>query len=314
MSIEIIDVTLRDGGYKTNFYFSNEVIKETLTLLDQSGVDYIEVGYRNGSFKPIPNIGPAGISNREYLDFCKRLINNSKLTVILHPKNVNECDFAEMKSLGVNTLRICFPIWNFELGRASIEYAKKYDFEFFINITRVSQYNLNYLTNIIDEISQYNPRGIYLADSNGSLEPEKVSQMFFYLGNKKIVPLGFHAHDNLFVAQANAIAAIENGAQYIDTSLFGLGKGAGNLRTEAFISYLLSKGITKYDLSKVLKAAEMIKSKVNDSERDLIAKDIIMGIFDLSQDDAVNLGVFSNMNEYYNLAQEYQKHLKLEVQ
>ena len=64
--IDLLDVTLRDGGYKTNFHFSYDIVQQIISLLDQSRVRYIEVGYRNGPYTHSPNIGPAGICSSSY--------------------------------------------------------------------------------------------------------------------------------------------------------------------------------------------------------------------------------------------------------
>ncbi len=69
--VQVIDVTLRDGGYKTNFYFPVKTVKNILTGLDQSGIPYVEVGYRNGSFKPTPDAGVAVTCPDSYSDIVK---------------------------------------------------------------------------------------------------------------------------------------------------------------------------------------------------------------------------------------------------
>ena len=158
----------------------------------------------------------------------------------------------------------------------------------------------------------YAVKGIYLADSNGSLKPDTVSQMIAHL-KPSTYALGFHAHDNLFLAQANAIAAIFAGATYIDSSLFGFGKGAGNLRTEGFVSYLHSENLgSEYDLSVCFEGAEYIKSNLQTADNQY-AKDMILSIFNLSQDDAAKLGEFNNPKDYYQSAAAYCHSLKVKV-
>ncbi|TAK78212.1 MAG: 4-hydroxy-2-oxovalerate aldolase, partial [Gammaproteobacteria bacterium] len=220
-NMKLLDVTLRDGGYKTNFCFSPEIISNVLTSLDQSGVEYIEIGYRNGSFKPIPNIGPAGMCAEEYINYCKSWIQFAKLTVILHPKNISWSDMEEMQKCGVDSVRICFPTQHPLLGLKTIEMAQQCNFEVFVNITRVSQYTQEQLLEWIHQIEPYNVKAIYLADSNGNLTPYEVSKLFTYLNEKSTASFGFHAHDNLFLAQANAVAALNHGVEYIDASLYG---------------------------------------------------------------------------------------------
>ena len=82
LSVKLMDVTLRDGGYRTNFNFSNQAVEKIITGLDNSKIDYIEVGYKRGSARPINNIGQTGMCEKPYLDFCRKLIHSAKMTVI----------------------------------------------------------------------------------------------------------------------------------------------------------------------------------------------------------------------------------------
>jgi len=302
-AVKLLDVTLRDGGYKTNFHFSATFIQNVLPLLDQSGIPYIEVGYRNGPFKLFPNIGQTGICSGKYLTFCKKLIKYAKLTVIFHPKNIHLDDLKEMKDCGVDAIRICLPK-NPILGLKSLEMAKKFGFETFVNIVRVSNFNKENLRNWIINIENLDPSGIYLADSNGSLTPNEIESLFSYLYKNVKSPLGFHAHDNLFLAQTNAITAIKNGVQFIDSSLLGFGKGSGNLRTEGIVSFLYAQGNKNYNLCKLIEAAQYV-SKKNNKQNLLSAQNIILGMFNLSQDDAESLGSFINITDYYTRASSY---------
>lgn len=306
MAVKLLDVTLRDGGYKTNFHFSEETIKYVLTTLDQAGIDYIEIGYRNGSFKPIPNVGPAAMCPRDYIEYCRKCIQSSKLTVIFHPKNIQKEDLIELQDCGVNSVRMCFSAQNPTLSFKLLDIIKQFNFEVFVNITRTSEYTREKLGSWVKELEKYDIEAIYLADSNGSLNPKEISNLLIYLQKKCQTPFGFHAHDNLFLAQANAIAAMAHGVKFIDASLFGFGKGAGNLKTEGFASFLYSEGLqNRYSLCKLLEAAQYVKAKLHDGQPDFIVKDTILGIFNLSQDDAVTLGEFSNIEDYYHRAERY---------
>ncbi|QEE09768.1 hypothetical protein D1093_09375 [Bartonella kosoyi] len=102
---------------------------------------------------------------------------------------------------------------------------------------------------------------LYLADSHGSLLPDTVTH--FVQKTKSITPLeiGFHAHDNLGMAMANSIAAVEAGASFIDSSLMGMGKGAGKLTLELWLALLnLHKKKTSYNLDKILQQTENLKN------------------------------------------------------
>lgn len=304
-NIQLLDVTLRDGGYKTNFHFSPEIVQHILTFLDQSGIPYIEVGYRNGPFKPMPHMGKSAICPGDYLEYCRKWIQFAKLTVIFHPKNIQKHDLEEMRNCGVNAVRVCFSAQNPELSFQTIKLAQQYHFEVFANLTRVSHYNREQIKTWVTELEKTGVKAIYLADSNGSLTPNDVGSLFDYLKTECSIPFGFHAHDNLFLAQANAVTAIKNGVQFIDASLCGFGKGAGNLRTEGVVSFLHAEGNRNHNFCRLIEAANYVKQHLYNKEDDCIAKDIILGIFNLSQDDAINLNGFPNINDYYFQASRY---------
>ncbi|MBY0544791.1 MAG: 4-hydroxy-2-oxovalerate aldolase [Gammaproteobacteria bacterium] len=300
---KILDVTLRDGGYKTNFNFSPLLIANILRVLDTARIPYIEVGYRNGSYKAIPEMGPSGYCDNDYLQYCRKFIHYSKLVVMCHPKNIPQNDFVEMKECGVDSVRICFPIDNENSGYKSIERALKSGLDVFVNITRISRLSDHDLMQLVKKLSNYPLVAIYLADSNGSLTPEKIGQLYSNLIQITHIPLGFHAHDNLFLAQSNAISAINCGATFIDASLFGIGKGAGNLRTEALVTYLSTDKNKDYDLCLLLEMAEKINQDINQNFHSMKTKDIIMGIFDLSQDDMTHFLECKNAHDYYRKAE-----------
>lgn len=256
-------------------------------------------------------MGEIATCSGSYLEFCNKIIKHANLTVIFHPKNVGSDDIAQMRDCGVKTVRICFPVQNPTLGFKAIETAKQNKLETFVNIVRVSQYTPKQILDWAIELEKHDVDAIYLADSNGNLTPNKTKGLYSLLKNNCQAPLGFHAHDNLFLAQANAVSAIKEGAQLIDASVVGFGKGSGNLRTEGIVSFLYSQGIVRYDLCKVLEAAQYMNSKFHNVKNHLSIKDIILGVFNLSQDDAVNLGDFLNTKDYYSKAQNYCQNQKL---
>ncbi len=106
-TIKLLDVTLRDGGNRIDFHFNPNDLKHILVPLDRSGIDYIEIGYRNGSIHPVANIGTAGMCAKDYLLYCRSLIKTASIAVMVHPKNITADDLLEMQASGVSLLRIC---------------------------------------------------------------------------------------------------------------------------------------------------------------------------------------------------------------
>jgi 4-hydroxy 2-oxovalerate aldolase len=284
-AINTLDVTLRDGGYRINFRFDSEHIAHILGDLNESGIEYIEIGYKNGSIKHYPNMGDTGICPKEYLLFCQKLITHSKIAVMVHPKNIKLADVQELQECGVGMVRICLVKDSYEQTIPVIEECKTLGMEVSINITRMSRYSEHELDEVVDKISMHPVDVIYFADSNGSMLPEEIQTIYAKYTSKYSILFGFHAHDNLGMAQANSIAAVNNGAKYIDMSLSGMGKGIGNLKSEFFVAYLHAMGIKKYDLDRVRLASNYVRERLDKNPNLIELNDFFMGIADLSIDD-----------------------------
>ena len=284
-SIHILDASLRDGGHRTNFDFSDNNLQEILISLDNSGIDYIEIGYRNGSLHPIENIGRAGLCDKNYLGLCRSLINKSIIAVMAHPHNVTEQDLIELKDSGVGLLRICIAKGGLNEAIPVIEMAKKINLQVSANFIHMTYYTEEELDKVVDEVSQYKPDMIYFADSNGSILPDRIKTIYEKYSTNYSIPFGFHAHDNIGLAQSNAVAAISSGAQFIDASIAGMGKGTGNLKTEFFIAYLHAINIKKYDLQAVLTAANYVRNALKIGHEVIEMDEFIRGISDFSTAD-----------------------------
>lgn len=236
--IRFLDVTLRDGGNRVNFHFSDDDLANIIVPLDKGGIDFIEVGYRNGAIRPVSDIGRAGLCDKAYLKRCQTHMTSAKMAVMAHPQNLTADDMVEMKACGVSLLRLCASRGNIQAVCPIVSLAKQFNLTVSVNFIHASQYSAEEMDAAVEMVSHHQPDMIYFADSNGSLLPERVKAIYSNYVNRYNIPFGFHAHDNLGLAQANALSATEAGIDYLDFSLAGMGKGIGNLRTEFFVAYL----------------------------------------------------------------------------
>ncbi len=258
-SLKILDVTLRDGGHINNFHFTDEEISTILPALDSSGIEFIEVGYRNGSISPIENIGIAGLCPDDYLLQCKRYITKAKIAVMAHCKNINRDDIKALKKCGVSLLRLCIPRGEHTAAFPFIQYAKEEGLLVSINLIHISQYKLEAIFEAVESLIPYHPTMIYFADSNGCLHPERVTAIYEYCTSHYKIPFGYHGHDNIGLAQMNTLAAMQAGAVHVDASLAGAGKGIGNLKMEYFIAYLQSNKIQQYEILPLIAASNYVR-------------------------------------------------------
>ncbi|WP_131793854.1 4-hydroxy-2-oxovalerate aldolase [Fluoribacter gormanii] len=279
--IVLLDASLRDGGHRTNFNFEDIQLERILGPLDNSGIEYIEIGYRNGTLSPL-QVGRAGWCTKDYLLFCRSLIQKAKMAVMVFPNNLTQTDLVELKECGVDLLRVCIAKNELASALPKIKIAKKANMEISVNLMCISYYKENELDDSIKQISEYEPDIIYFADSNGSLLPTRTKEIYEKYINNYPFQFGFHAHDNLGLAQANALAAMSTGVRFIDASLAGMGKGIGNLKTEFFVAYLHSIQLKKYNLNSILEAANFVRSSLKIGQEPVEMSEFIRGISDPS--------------------------------
>src|SRR5580704_13548052 len=156
-SIQLLDASLRDGGHRTNFHFSDKELEGILLPLDKTGVEYIEIGYRNGSLHPIDNLGRAGFCEKNYLHLCRSLIKKSAIAVMAHPNNITDPDLVELKDLGISLLRVCIAKDTFTEAIPIIKIAKKLNFQISINFIHMTYYTDEELDEVVEQASKYQP-------------------------------------------------------------------------------------------------------------------------------------------------------------
>lgn len=280
-NLKVIDVTLRDGGYRNNFNFSMDYVLDHARLVQASGVEYIEVGYRNGPIVHYENMGLTAYGSNEYIKTLKHELPGVKLVLIAHAANITDADIHDMAEHGVTMLRFCLNAKNVDETLRLARLAKQCGILTSINVVRIGLIDFPTLANLVGKVNDNRDviDVIYFADSNGNLTPKSVGEISEEIKRNTLVDLGFHAHDNMGLAMANSIAALGQGATFIDASLLGMGKGIGNLKLEKWIAYLLMHGSKKYSLVPLLQAADKLRSYPKCSEDlDEYSVDILCGL------------------------------------
>ncbi|KPI04352.1 pyruvate carboxyltransferase [Actinobacteria bacterium OK074] len=299
-----LDVTLRDGGYRNNFDFPLDYALHHASESVKAGVEWVEIAYRNGSFKHTPGIGRTGTGTDDYIRALAEVIPPERICVILHPKNITAEDLPRMYEAGVRLVRFCLPSGAPEAGLAMLRDASRIGFTTTVNITRVSQLHRRRLVELAAMSDDAGADVVYLADSNGSLLPHEVSQLVTLVRSVTDSAIGLHAHNNLGLALANAIAAVDAGATWIDSSVLGMGKGPGNLITEQWLAYLgRGRRTDRYDLGRILSLAHHLESTVDEATPSLPLPDLVLGHFDLSIEDRGKLPA-DHIGEAFSAARE----------
>jgi 4-hydroxy 2-oxovalerate aldolase len=239
---KLLDCTIRDGGYYTNWDFDHDLIVEYAKSMEELPIDYIEVGYRS-----IPLEGYLGkyfYCPIYVLEELKNLMPSKKLVIILNEKDIR-AEHVEKLLLPikpyVTLIRIAVDPKNFERAIQLAKAIKKLGFELAFNVMYMSNWKkdptfLNLLEDLDNTLDYF-----YMVDSFGGILPNEVKEIIKLVKTKTNVPLGFHGHDNLNMALINTITALEEGCDIVDSTITGMGRGAGNLKTELLLTYLDSQ-------------------------------------------------------------------------
>ena len=242
-NIKILDCTLRDGGYYNNWDFSNSLINNYLKAMAAAGVDCVELGFRSlykTSFK-----GPCAYTKD---DFLQNLIIPKKLKVAVMVnaselinyktkdpiKNIKSL-FKNKKESKVSLIRIATHHHEISKILVVIKYLKKLGYKVALNIMQIADRTDEEIQFISKTVSNTPLDILYFADSMGSLELKKISKIITIIKTNWKKSLGIHTHDNMSRAAINTNVAINNGVDWIDGTVTGMGRGPGNAKTEYLI-------------------------------------------------------------------------------
>jgi len=270
-SIRVLDVTLRDGGCVIDFNFGLPYMKKILSALESSDVDCIELGYideKKGSesgrtqyindLAVTKNFLITKKPGKKY--FC--MIDHGKFDVNnLKPRNENSIDgirYCFHKKDCMNIADQCKKI--IELG-----------YEVYLQPMITLRYSNKELVDFLTMVNKDVPNasGVYIVDSFGEMRPNDVGR-FISIVDETLdpkIPMGFHSHNNLQLSYSNAISFIQyptNRDIMIDSSIMGMGKGAGNLNTELLLEHMNLFYGTSYKINPLLDVIDEVINQIHD--------------------------------------------------
>jgi 4-hydroxy 2-oxovalerate aldolase len=251
--IKILDCTIRDGGLMNNHDFDFRFVREVYKAISAAGVDYIELGYKNSKefFSP-----------KEYgsWKFCeddelKRVIDgvesNTKLSVMVDIGRVNPDDVKPKKESPVDMIRVASYVKEIDKAIALVNLFHEKGYETAINIMAISKDQGVELDEALHQIEkECKCEVVYIVDSFGSLYQEPVEWLVKrFKAILKTKEVGFHGHNNLQLAFGNTIEAIIHNANFLDATVYGIGRAAGNCPLELLMGFLKNP---KFDIRPIL--------------------------------------------------------------
>lgn len=262
--IRVVDATIRDGGLCNDFRFDDKFVKDLYNANVKAGVDYMEFGYK---------------ASREIFDekdfgkwkFCKdedirKIVGDNKTNLkIAVMADVGRTDFKtdiiSKKDSPIDLIRVATYINTIPAAIEMIEDAAKKGYETTINIMAVSKARTEDIKAALEALGKTPVNAFYIVDSYGSIYPEearRLADMYGEIAEKYKKSVGIHAHNNQQLAFANTIEAMTYGASYLDATVDGMGRGAGNCALELLLGFLKNP---KYKVDPIVKIIEEHTSK-----------------------------------------------------
>jgi 4-hydroxy-2-oxovalerate aldolase len=241
----ILDCTLRDGNHAIDLNFNKEHTKQITKRLIDSGVKYIEIGHPMGPGSLRKDLKLAAATDIEYLESVKELASKANIGTFFLPTIGETSDIDNLCRYNMNFIRIGSNVGSVDKAKSFIKYSKDVGLKVHFSLMKAYAMSPYELSQEAKKLEDFGVDVVHIMDSAGALIPNDVKKYISELKNAVTVKIGFHAHDNLRLAIANALVAIEEGADFIDASLRGLGRSAGNAQLEILVAVLKKSG---YDI------------------------------------------------------------------
>jgi 4-hydroxy 2-oxovalerate aldolase len=311
--IKVMDVTIRDGGLMNDHNFSMELVKAVYRTACDAGIDYVELGYKSSKkiFAPA-QFGPWKFCDEEVL---REVIGEKNPAVKLSVMaDADRCDYQNdilpREKSALDMIRVATYIHQIPTALDMIKDAHDKGYETTVNLMAASTVQEAELDGALEALARSDVDVLYVVDSFGTMYCEEIRAMmdkFMKVARAAGKQVGIHTHNNCQLAYANTIEAIIGGANYLDASLAGLGRGAGNCQVELLLGFLHNP---KFRLRPVLQCIRdhieplreqffwgysipyMITGMLNQHPRDAIkfmesgnSKDIVKFYDDMSEED-----------------------------
>lgn len=263
--IQVLDCTLRDGGYCNEWKFGVNNIRRIMNGLAEAGVDIIECGFLSHRVCYQGEISKFS-SMAQVMPFISDIREEKKYVLMA---NYGELDIDKLEMRGQNTvdgIRVAFHKKDLKEAMRLCQQIKDKGYDVFVQAMVSLSYSDIEFLELIQKANDLSPYAFYIVDSFGVMKQSDLIRLFYLVEHNldRAIKVGYHSHNNLQLAYSNAqaLVGIETTRELIlDSSVMGMGRGAGNLNTELFLEYLNNAKGPNYDLKPVLRLIDEIINK-----------------------------------------------------
>ena len=236
--MKICDVSLRDGSHVVRHQFTVDQVVSIAAALDTAGVAMVEVSHGDGLGGSSLQYGLSRTNELELIRAARSVLSRAKLTVLLLPGIGTREDLKAARDLGAEVVRVATHCTEADIAQQHIGFARELGMEVAGFLMMAHMIPAAELAVQAKLMASYGAHAVYVTDSAGALTLDGARERVRTIRDVVQCEVGFHGHNNLSLAVANTLAAIEEGATWIDAAVRGFGAGAGNTATEVLAAVL----------------------------------------------------------------------------
>lgn len=276
--VYVTEVALRDGSHAIRHQFTVEQVSNIVKALDEANVPYIEVAHGDGLGGSSLQYGFSLTDEMKLIEAAVSSAKNAKIAVLLLPGIGTMKDLKEAVKLGVKMARVATHVTEADVAQQHISLSKELGLETVGFLMMSHMVPVEKLVEQAKLMESYGADTVYVVDSAGAMLPNEVREKIRAMKESLSVNVGFHAHNNLSLAMANTLVAIEEGVTRIDGSIRCLGAGAGNTQTEVLVAVLDKLKVeTGIDVYKTMDIAEELIAPILEKPQEITKDSLVLG-------------------------------------
>lgn len=276
--VQITEVSLRDGSHAVAHQFTEEQVRSVVRALDDAGMHNIEVSHGDGLGGSTLQYGRSLVDEMKLIEAAVDESKQAKIAVLLLPGIGTVHELKQARALGASLVRVATHVTEADVSAQHLYMARELGMEAIGFLMMSHSAPIEKLVEQARLMESYGAEAVYVTDSAGALLRHQVRERIEALKQALSIEIGFHAHNNLSLAVANTLVAIEEGATRIDGSVRCLGAGAGNTQTEVLIAVLDRLGLNiGIDLYKMMDLAEHIVGPLLQRPQEIVTGSLVMG-------------------------------------